>query len=728
MIESNGWYGREERMKITTLLTVCLFVSCTQNLQKENSMMPPTAEKIPRELTVHGHTRIDDYYWMRLTDEQKNANEPDDQTQKVVDYMGQENAYTEAGLKQTKQFQEKLFDEIVGRVKKDDSTVPYFKNGYWYYRRYEEGQEYPIHARKKSSLEAAEEILLNVNEMAEGQDFYQVTGLTVSQDNRWLSFGVDTVSRRLYAIHFKNLETGEILEETIPNTTGSAAWANDNKTVFYTAKDEITLLSERIYRHRVGTNSDTDVLVYEEKDVTFYNGVYKSKSDKYIIIRNSSTLVSDYHILAADNPEGEFRHFSPRETEHEYNIDHYGDEFYIVTNWDANNFRLMKTAEQETSKENWREVIPHRDEVLLEGIELFRDNLVVSEREAGLKQLRIINQRTGDEHYLDFGEAAYSAYISVNPEFDTDLLRYSYTSLTTPSSTYDYNMISREKTLKKQQEVVGGHDPGDYITERIYADSRDGKKVPISLVYRKGFEKNGKGNLLLYAYGSYGSTRDPSFGSSRLSLLDRGFVYAIAHIRGGQIYGRQWYEDGKLFNKKNTFTDFVDCAQFLINEKYTSPGHLFAMGGSAGGLLMGAIVNMQPDLFKGAVAAVPFVDVITTMLDPSIPLTSNEWDEWGDPRKKEYYDYMLSYSPYDNVEAKEYPNMLVTTGYFDSQVQYWEPLKWVAKLRSIKTGENILYLHANMDAGHGGKSGRFRRYREVALEYAFMFDLVGITR
>ena len=388
----------------------------------------------------------------------------------------------------------------------------------------------------------------------------------------------------------------------------------------------------------------------------------------------------------------------------------------------------MKTTEQETSKENWREVIPHRDDVLLQGIELFRDNLVVSEREAGLIQLRIINQRTGDEHYLDFGEAAYSAYISVNPEFDTDLFRYSYASLTTPSSTYDYNMISREKTLQKQQEVVGGHDPGDYITERIYADSRDGKKVPISLVYRKGFEKNGKGNLLLYAYGSYGSTRDPSFGSSRLSLLDRGFVYAIAHIRGGQIYGRQWYEDGKLFNKKNTFTDFIDCAQFLIDEKYTSPDHLFAMGGSAGGLLMGAIVNMQPDLFKGVVAAVPFVDVITTMLDPSIPLTSNEWDEWGDPRKKKYYDYMLSYSPYDNVEAIEYPNMLVTTGYFDSQVQYWEPLKWVAKLRSIKTGKNILYLHANMDAGHGGKSGRFRRYREVALEYAFMFDLVGITR
>ena len=691
-------------------------------------MIPPTAEKIPREMTFHGHTRIDDYYWMRLTDDQKNASEPDAQTQKVVDYIGQENAYTEASLKHTQQFQEKLFDEIVDRFKKDDSTVPYFKNGYWYYRRYEEGQEYPIHARKKNSLEANEEILLNVNEMAEGQDFYQVTGLTVSQDNRWLSFGVDTVSRRLYAIHFKNLETGKILEETIPNTTGSAAWANDNKTVFYTAKDEITLLSERIYRHCVGTHSDTDVLVYEEKDVTFYNGVYKSKSDKYIIIRNSSTLVSDYHILAADNPEGKFRHFSPRETEHEYNIDHYGDEFYIVTNWDANNFRLMKTTEQETSKENWREVIPHRDDVLLQGIELFRDNLVVSEREAGLTQLRIINQRTGDEHYLDFGEAAYSAYISVNPEFDTDLLRYSYASLTTPSSTYDYNMISREKTLQKQQEVVGGHDPGDYITERIYADSRDGEKVPISLVYRKGFEKNGKGNLLLYAYGSYGSTRDPSFGSSRLSLLDRGFVYAIAHIRGGQIYDRQWYEDGKLFNKKNTFTDFVDCAQFLINEKYTSPDHLFAMGGSAGGLLMGAIVNMQSDLFKGVVAAVPFVDVITTMLDPSIPLTSNEWDEWGDPRKKEYYDYMLSYSPYDNVEAKEYPNMLVTTGYFDSQVQYWEPLKWVAKLRSIKAGENILYLHTNMDAGHGGKSGRFRRFREVALEYAFMFNLVGITR
>lgn len=717
---------KESVMKTVIPLSLLMLIACTQKLQKESSMRPPIAEKIPRELTNHDHTRIDDYYWMRLTDEQKNAKEPDEQTQKVLDYIGQENAYTEAGLKHTKPFQGKLFDEIVGHIKKDDSTVPYFKNGYWYYRRYEERQEYPIHARKKESLESDEEILLNVNEMAEGHDYYQVAGLRVSQDNRWLSFGVDTVSRRLYTVHFKNLKTGEILEETIPNTTGSAAWANDNKTVFYTAKDEVTLLSERIYRHRLGTDPATDVLVYEEKDTAFYISVYKSKSDKYIIIWNSSTLVSDYHILEADNPKGEFRRFSPRETEHEYEIAHYGEEFYIVTNWDAKNFRLMKTAEGETWKENWCEVIPHRNNVLLEGIELFRDHLVVSERELGLTQLRIIDQRTGDEHYLDFGEPAYSARISVNPEFDTNLFRYSYTSLTTPNSTYDYNMKSREKTLKKQEEVVGGHDPSDYVTERLHADSRDGKRVPISLVYGKGFEKDGGRNLLLYAYGSYGYTRDPSFSSSLLSLLDRGFAYAIAHVRGGQIYGRQWYEDGRMFNKKNTFTDFIDCAQFLVNEQYTDADHLFAMGGSAGGLLMGAIVNMQPDIFKGVVAAVPFVDVVTTMLDPSIPLTSNEWDEWGDPREKASYDYMLSYSPYDNVSAQSYPNMLVTTGLFDSQVQYWEPLKWVAKLRTKKRGDNKLYLHTNMDAGHGGKSGRFRRYREVALEYAFMLDLAGI--
>lgn len=689
-------------------------------------MRPPIAERIPKELTTHDHTRVDDYYWMRLTDEQKNAKVPDEQTKRVLDYVGRENAYKEAGLKHTEKFQQQLFDEIVGRIKKDDSTVPYFKNGYWYFRRYEEGQEYPIYARKKESLEAQEEILLNVNEMAEGHDYYQIAGLRVSQDNRWLSFGVDTLSRRIYTIHLKDLETGEIVAESIPNTTGSAAWANDNKTVFYTSKDEVTLLSERIYRHRLGTDPETDVLVYEEEDSAFYIGVYKSKSDKYVIIWNSSTLVSDYHILEADNPEGQFRRFSPRETKHEYDIAHYGDEFYIVTNWDAKNFRLMKTAEGKTSKENWHEVIAHRDDVLLEGIELFGNHLVVEERDAGLTKLRIIDQRAGDEHYLDFSETAYSANISVNPEFDTSLLRYSYTSLTTPNSTYDYNMESREKTLKKQQEVVGGHDPSNYVTERLYAPSRDGKRVPLSLVYRKGFERDGGGNLLLYGYGSYGYTRDPSFSSSLLSLLDRGFAYAIAHIRGGQIYGRQWYEDGKMFNKKNTFNDFIDCADFLVDNQYTDPDHLFAMGGSAGGLLMGAVVNLRPDIFKGVVAAVPFVDVVTTMIDPSIPLTSNEWDEWGDPREKAAFDYMLSYSPYDNVTQRAYPNMLVTAGFFDSQVQYWEPLKWVAKLRTRMTGDNDLYLHTNMDAGHGGKSGRFRRYREVALEYAFMLDLAGI--
>lgn len=686
-------------------------------------MEPPVAEKIPRELTAHGQTRIDNYFWMRLTDDQKTAKTPDEQTRKVRDHIGAENRYTEAGLKHTETLQEELFNEIVGRIKKDDSTVPYLKNGYWYTRRYEKGKEYPIHARKKETLENPEEILLDVNVMAEGYDYYNVRGLSVSPDNRWLAFGVDTLSRRVYTLSIKNLETGEILEETVPNTQADAVWANDSKTLFYTAKNEVTLLSERVYRHRRGTDASDDELVYTEEDNSFYIGVHKTKSDKYVVIWSSSTLVSDYHILEADNPDGTFRRFSARETEHEYEIEHAGDRWLVVTNWDATNFRLMETDEDATSKDHWREVIPHREDVLLSGIEVFKDHLVISERREGLPRLGIVHNQKGDERDLEFEESAYDASIGVNPEYDTDVFRYDYSSLSTPNSVYDLDMATGERTLMKRDEVVGGHNPDDYVVERLKAPSRDGQKVPISMVYRKGFTKDGEGNLLLYAYGSYGYTRDASFSSSILSLLDRGFAYAIAHVRGGQVYGRPWYDDGKMLNKKNTFTDFIDCGDYLVQQGYTSPEHLFARGGSAGGLLVGAVVNMRPDLFKGVVAAVPFVDAVTTMLDPSIPLTSNEWDEWGDPRENVYYDYMLSYSPYDNVEAKVYPNLLVTTGFFDSQVQYWEPLKWVAKLRAMKRGDTKLYLHTNMDAGHGGKSGRFRRYRETALEYAFMLDL-----
>ena len=697
---------------------------------------PPDAAKKPHEMTIHGDTRVDDYYWMRLTDEQKSAKEKDSHTQEVVDYIDAENDYTESRLKHTKKFQDKLFDEIVDRIKKDDESVPYLDNGYFYYTRYEKGKEYAIHCRKKGSLDSKEEILLDENVLAKGHDYFAVGGMDVSPDNQRMSYGVDPVSRRIYTIYFKNLVTGDVLKETIPNSTGSVAWANDNKTVFYTSKNEVTLLPEKIWRHKVGTDSAKDELVYEEKDQSFYNGVYRSKSGEFIIIWNSSTLVNDYHILSANDPDGEFNNFSPRGTEHEYSIDHYQDKFYIITNWEAKNNRLMETSENATDMGNWKEVIAHRNDVHLLGMEIFKDHLVLNERKDGLRGLRVINQKNGQDEYINFGEQTYTARISVNEEFNTNILRYGYTSMVTPSSTYDYNMDTGEISLMKQQEVVGGYDQSLYRSERHYALARDGQPVPISLVYKKDLKNdptfNNQGapdnpqNLLLYAYGSYGSTRDPYFSSTRLSLLDRGFIYAIAHVRGSQIYGRQSYDDGKMLNKKNTFTDFIDAGKYLVKEGLTDPNHLFAEGGSAGGLLIGAIVNMAPELWKGTIAAVPFVDVVTTMLDASIPLTSNEWDEWGNPEEKKYYDYMLSYSPYDQVIDQVHPNMLVTSGFFDSQVQYWEPLKWMAKLRDNWQGENVLYLHMNMDAGHGGKSGRFRRYREVALEYAFLFDLVGI--
>ena len=717
-------------MKHLTLISTLLLSACMQN------STPPDVAKKPHEMTIHGDTRVDDYYWMRLTDEQKSAEEKDSHTQEVVDYIDAENDYTESRLKHTKKFQDKLFDEIVGRIKKDDESVPYLDNGYFYYTRYEKGKEYAIHCRKKESLDSKEEILLDENVLAKGHDYFAVGGLDVSPDNQWMSYGVDLVSRRIYTIHFKNLVTGEVLEQTIPNSTGSVAWANDNKTVFYTSKNEVTLLPEKIWRHKVGTDSAKDELVYEEKDESFYNGVYRSKSGEFIIIWNSSTLVNDYHILSANDPDGEFNNFSPRGTEHEYSIDHYQDKFYIITNWEAKNNRLMETSENATDMGNWKEVIAHRNDVHLLGMEIFKDHLVLNERKDGLRGLRVINQKNGQDEYINFGEQTYTARISVNEEFNTNILRYGYTSMVTPSSTYDYNMDTGEITLMKQQEVVGGYDQSLYRSERHYALARDGQPVPISLVYKKDLKNdptfNNQGapdnpqNLLLYAYGSYGSTRDPYFSSTRLSLLDRGFIYAIAHVRGSQIYGRQSYDDGKMLNKKNTFTDFIDAGKYLVKEGLTDPNHLFAEGGSAGGLLIGAIVNMAPELWKGTIAAVPFVDVVTTMLDASIPLTSNEWDEWGNPEEKKYYDYMLSYSPYDQVIDQVHPNMLVTSGFFDSQVQYWEPLKWMAKLRDNWQGENVLYLHMNMDAGHGGKSGRFRRYREVALEYAFLFDLVGI--
>ena len=678
-------------------------------------------------MKIHGHNRVDDYYWMRLTDEQKSAKKSDAQTQKVVDYIDTETDYLNNSLKHTKPIQKTLYNEMVGRIKKDDQSVPYFENEYYYYTRYEKKKEYPIYCRKHKDLDNNEEIILDVNILAEGYDYFSIGGMSVSPDNQWLSYGVDTLSRRFYNIHFKHLVSGKVLDQTIPNTTGGVAWANDNKTVFYTSKNKVTLLGEKIYRHKAGTDSKLDKLVYEEEDETFYNGVYRSKSGKYIIIYNSSTLVSDYHILSADNPGGQFINFTPRGEKHEYGIQHYKDHFYIISNRDAPNNRLMKTKIGSTEISNWEEVLAHREKVHLLGLEIFKSHMVLSERKDGLRGIRIKNMRTGTDEYIDFEEKTYSAYVSTNEEYNTNILRYSYSSMLTPSSVYDYNMDTKEKKLLKQTEIIGkGYDQNMYDAETIYAETRDGEKIPIYLVYRKDMKKDGPQPLLLYSYGSYGSTSDPYFSSARLSLLDRGMVYALTNVRGSQIYGRKSYEDGKLLKKKNTFYDFIDAGKFLVETGYTSPDQLLCSGGSAGGLLIGAVVNMEPDLWRGAIAAVPFVDVVTTMLDPSIPLTSNEWDEWGDPREEDYYHYMLSYSPYDQISDRAYPNILVTSGFFDSQVQYWEPLKHVAKLRDHWLGDNKLYLYMNMDAGHGGKSGRFRIYREIALEYAFLLDLVGV--
>ncbi len=707
------------------LATLAFFAACkqdkTEDVTKESAMYAkmetpaPVANKIPKELSIHGDTRIDNYYWLN------DRENPD-----VIAYLTAENEYKDKMLEHTKDFQEKLFQEMKGRIKEEDQSVPYKDNGYWYITRFEQGSEYPIYERKKGNLEAKAELLLNVNDLAKPFDYYNASGLSVSPDNKILAYNEDTLSRRIYTIKFKNLETGEMLPDQIPGVEGyGAAWANDNKTVFYVLKDLQTLRGYKIMKHKLGTPTSQDQEVFHEKDEQFNLFVYKTKSKKYIVIGSSQTVSNEYWVLDANTPDGKFRVVQPRERNLEYSIDHFGDKFYILTNLNAKNFRLMETPENKTTKENWKEVIPHRNDVLLEGMDIFKNYLVLSERKNGITQLRIRPWDGSAEHYVQFPEEAYVAYTTINPEFDTELLRLAYQSMTTPNTTFDYNMKNKEFKQLKQQEVLGGFDPKNYQTERVYVTARDGAKVPVSIVYRKGFKKDGKSPLLLYAYGSYGASMDPSFSSSRLSLLDRGFAYAIAHIRGGQEMGRQWYEDGKLLKKKNTFTDYIDCAEWLVQNKYTAKNNLYAMGGSAGGLLMGAVVNMRPDLFKGVVAAVPFVDVVTTMLDESIPLTTFEFDEWGNPKNKEYYDYMKSYSPYDNVEAKDYPAIMVTTGLHDSQVQYWEPAKWVAKMRALKTDKNPLLLHTNMEAGHGGASGRFRALKEIAMEYAFLLDLAG---
>ncbi|MDC3104083.1 S9 family peptidase, partial [Flavobacteriales bacterium] len=649
-------------------------------------------------------------------------------TNNVIDYLKSENDYLKNIMTDTESFQNNLFDEFVSRIEQNDESVPYNLNGYKYYTRFNEGDDYSLHYRKKNKINAKEELILNLPEMAKGLSYFSLGSKSISENNQYLAYSTDVVSRREYTICFKDLVTGEILDDKIENTTGRITWANDNKTIFYTKKDKSTLRSNQIYRHTLGTDSSEDVLVFEEKDETFSCFVYKTKSRKFLIIGSYQTLSTEYQFLDANNPSGEWKIIQPREKNLEYSVSHFDDKFYIRTNWNAKNFRLMQTPIHSTSKINWNEVIPHRDDVLLRSIDIFKNYLVVNERSEGLKKTRVINWIDNSEYYISFNDPSYSLYPSTNLEFDTELFRFVYSSFTTPRSVYDFNMLTKERVLLKQKKVLGGkYNADNYVSERIFAISRDGKtEIPISLVYKKGIQKSGENPLLLNGYGSYGSTSDPYFSSVRLSLLDRGFIFAIAHVRGGQEMGRDWYEDGKLLKKKNTFFDFIDCAKHLIDSKFTSNKHIYASGGSAGGLLMGAVINMEPELFNGVIAGVPFVDVINTMWDESIPLTTGEFDEWGNPKIKEYYNYMKSYSPYDNISNINYPNLLITTGYWDSQVQYWEPAKWIAKIRDIRANNNLLLLNCNMDVGHGGSSGRFESLKEIALEYAFLFKLENI--
>ena len=707
-----------------------LIISCTDNTKGVTTRTPykwpegvatPKTEKKPYEMVAHGDKRIDDYYWMN--DFFKKG--PD--STKVVEYLKAENSYLDTMMSGTKKFREDLYNEMKARIKEKDESVPVFNNGYYYYTRTDEGKQYYKYCRKKGTLDAPEEVLLDVDSMGKDIPFISVGGFAIRTYNKLLAYGVVKVSRRQYTIQIKNLETGEILKDEIKGASAGTTWAADSKTLFYTLNNPATLLTEKIKRHTLGDDASKDVVVYHEQDPTNYIGVYKTKSNKYLLIYSSATLSSEFRILEADKPDGSFRIFQPRMKEVLYSVDHWGDKFLVNTNWNAKNFKLMEAPLDKTASENWKDVIPHRTDVLLEGVSVFKDHWVITERKEGLLQLRIRDVASGNEHYLDFGEPAYAAYVGANPDFNSTTLRYNYTSMTTPNSVFDYNMNTKDKKLMKEAPVLGSFNKADYVTERIFVTARDGAKVPVSIVYKKGTPKDGSAPLLLTGYGSYGSSSDANFNSNRLSLLNRGFVFAIAHIRGGEEMGRQWYEDGKMMKKINTFNDFIDCGEALIKQKYTSKGHLYAVGGSAGGLLMGAVANMAPDLWNGIVAHVPYVDVITTMSDPSIPLTTNEYDEWGNPENKEHYFYMKSYSPYDNVEKKNYPNLLVTTGLHDSQVQYFEPAKWVAKLREMKTDKNLLLLQTKMTAGHGGASGRFDYLKDVALEYAFYFALEGIT-
>jgi oligopeptidase B len=686
--------------------------------------LPPVAERVPHVVKSPHGDREDPYYWLR-DDTRKDP--------KMLAWLEAENAYKQAMLAHTESGQQALYDEIVGRVKQDDASVPERRNGWWYYTRFEEGREYPIFARRKAAADgrhdadAAEQVLLDGNALAQGKGFFQIGNTEVTRDGRILAWVEDTIGRRQWTLRFKDLETGQVLPVEIRNVDASLAWANDNKTLLYIEKDPVTLLGYKVRKHVLGTDPASDPLVYEEKDRSFYLGVFKSRSDRFIHIGLQSTVSTEQWVADADDPELGFSVLVPRERDHEYQAEDFGGDWIIRTNWRARNFRVVRVPMAKVADRTaWRDVVAHRDDAFVQDVLVFRDFLAINERAGGLRQVRTVRWADGSAKVIESGEKPYTAYLGNNPEPDTGTLRYYYTSLTTPGSTYDLDLASGTRTLMKREPVLGDFDPANYASEFVFAPARDGARIPVSIVYRRGFQRDGTAAVYQYAYGSYGSPTDPTFSSQRLSLLDRGVVFAIAHIRGGQELGRQWYEDGKLLKKKNTFTDFVDVTDFLVREGYAAKDRVVAMGGSAGGLLMGAVVNLAPEKYRAIVAHVPFVDVVTTMLDESIPLTSNEFDEWGNPKDKPYYDYMLSYSPYDNVERKAYPAMLVTTGLWDSQVQYFEPAKWVAKLRTLKTDDNPLLFRVNLEAGHGGKSGRFQRFRETAEEYAFLLDQLGI--
>jgi oligopeptidase B len=694
------------------IIVLGLVAACCSSQAETN---PPVAKIEPKVDTLFGQEMVDNYYWLRQRDNPE-----------VIDYLKAENSYTQAVMKHTERLQEKLYQEMVARIKETDLSVPVKRDDYYYYSRTEKGKQYKIYCRKKGSLDAQEEVLLDVNQLAQGKDYMYLGIYAVSPDHKLLAYATDTKGSERYTLKVKNLETGELFPDVIDSIGTSFQWANDNKTFFYTIRDE-AWRPFKLYRHMLGDDVKNDVLVYHEKDDGFFLAIRKSKSMKYLFIYLGSMTTTEIHYLNADNPAGEFKLVHLRQQDMEYRMTHHDDKFLIVTNENAKNFKLMQAPVSDPSKKNWKELVPHRKSVKLDGIEVFEDFLVSYERENGLKQITIMDFSTNEKHRVEFPEPVYTFWSEYNPEYSSQLLRFNYSSYVTPRSVFDYNMKTKERELKKQNEVLGGYDPEQYQSEQIFATADDGTRIPISMVYRKGMVKDGNNPLYLYAYGAYGASVEPYFSSNRVSLLDRGFIFAKAHIRGGGEMGRYWYDDGKLLHKKNTFTDFIVSAEHLIAEKYTSSEKLVICGISAGGLLIGSVVNMRPDLFKVVIADVPFVDVINTMLDPSIPLTVIEYEEWGNPHKKEYFDYMLSYSPYDNVEAKEYPNMLVLAGLNDTRVQYWEPTKWIAKLRAMKIDNNRLLLKTNMGAGHGGASGRYQRIKEMAFEYAFILDILGIT-